>query len=182
AIRMGDLADDATLAARRLAVFSFSAYASAAYLKRHGVPPEPEALMEHDALLLLSRTGEPVPWVLTRGEERWEGVPPGRATANSPELLLRLARQGAGITMAPDLVVDPFVRSGDLVQVLPDWKAPVEAAWAVFPGRRLMPARTRAFLDTLQAEFASPKCQERQAQVDQHRKAGRSDQKVRSEK
>jgi len=45
-----------------------------------------------------------------------------------------------------------------------------------------MPARTRAFLDTLQAEFASPKCQERQAQADQRRKASRSDQKVRSEK
>jgi DNA-binding transcriptional LysR family regulator len=182
AIRMGDLTDDASLAARRLAVFSLSAYASAAYLKRRGVPPEPEALMEHDALLLLSRTGEPVPWVLTRDEERWEGIPPGRATANSPELLLRLALQGAGITMAPDLVVYQFVRAGDLVQVLPDWKAPGNAAWAVFPGRRLMPARTRAFLDTLQAEFASPKCQERQAQVDQRRKAGRSDQKVRSEK
>jgi len=155
AIRMGDLTDDASLAARRLAVFSLSAYASAAYLKRRGVPPEPEALMEHDALLLLSRTGEPVPWVLTRDEQRWEGIPPARATANSPELLLRLARQGAGITIAPDHVVEFFVRAGELVPVLPDWKAPAVAVWAVFPGRRLMPARTRAFLDTLLVAFAA---------------------------
>src|SRR5664279_1525644 len=71
AIRMGDLPDDASLAARRLAVFSASLYASPAYLKRRGVPTEPEALLEHDALRLLSRTGEPLAWELARGEERW---------------------------------------------------------------------------------------------------------------
>jgi len=42
--------------------------------------------------------------------------------------------------------------------VLPGWKAPAVAAWAVFPGRRLMPARTRAFLDTLQADSQVQKC------------------------
>ena len=91
AIRMGELRDDASLAARRLAVFTVSLYAAPAYLARRGTPPEPEALMEHDALRVLARTGDPMPWVLTRGEQRWEGIPPGRATANSPELLMRLA-------------------------------------------------------------------------------------------
>ena len=33
--------------------------------------------MEHDALRLLARSGEPMTWVLTRGDARWEGVPPG---------------------------------------------------------------------------------------------------------
>ena len=65
AIRMGDLRDDASLAARRLAVFTGSLYAAPAYLARRGTPPEPEALMEHDALRILARTGEPMPWVLT---------------------------------------------------------------------------------------------------------------------
>ena len=32
--------------------------------------------MEHDALRILARTGEPMRWVLTRGEQRWEGTPP----------------------------------------------------------------------------------------------------------
>ena len=180
AIRMGDLADDATLAARRLVVFSRGVYASPAYLKRRGVPSEPEALMEHDALHLLSRSGEPVPWILTRGEERWEGIPPGRATANSPELLIGLARQGAGITITSDLFVYRCVSVGELVQVLSDWKPPETAAWAVFPGRRLMPARTRAFLDTLQAELEGPECQQHQAQADQLKKTlARSDEEVR---
>ena len=43
------------------------------------------------------------------------------------------------------------LQRGELRRVLPDWHPPSIAAWAVFPGRRLMPAKTRAFLDMLQA-------------------------------
>ena len=153
ALRMGELPDDASLAARRVAVFSTGLYASPAYLKRRGRPPEPEALMEHDALRLLSRNGDPAPWVLTRGVARWEGTPPGRATANAPELLMRLARLGAGITSAVNHFAEPHVRSGELEPVLDDWSLPPAPAWAVFPGRRLMPARTRVFVDFLVETF-----------------------------
>lgn len=165
AIRMGELADDASLAARRLAAWSAGLYAAPAYLARRGTPSEPEALMEHDALRLLARTGDPAPWVLTRGGERWEGIPPGRATANSPELLIRMARAGAGIVVAKHHFADPYVQAGELAAVLPEWQAPPIDAWAVFPGRRLMPARTRAFVDTLAAKFSGPECQAFDAQV-----------------
>lgn len=159
AIRMGDLADDATLAARHLADLSQGLYAAPDYLAQRGVPPEPEALMEHDTLQLLTRTGEPKPWVLMRGQERWEGVPTARARANSPELLIRLARAGAGVAIVADHFAEAYVRSGELVPLLVDWYPPRSPAWAVFPGRRLMPARTRVFLDALQAEFTGPRCQ-----------------------
>lgn len=167
AVRIGDLPDDASLAARRLAVFSVGLYASPDYIARRGVPPEPEALMEHDALRLLARNGEPAPWLLRRAEMRWEGTPPGRASANSPELLVRLARSGAGITMLSDHFAEPYVRSGELAQVLADWSLPAVTAWAVFPGRRLMPTRTRVFLDAMLAEFSGPRCQQKEAQVAQ---------------
>ena len=173
AIRMGDLPDDASLAARRVAVFSVGLYASPSYLAQHGVPPEPEALMEHDALLLLRRNGEPAPWRLSRAESRWEGTPPGRATANSPELLLKFARAGAGIAILSDHIAEPHVRSGELVQVLADWELPAVTAWAVFPGRRLMPTRTRVFLDAMQAEFSGPRCQQVEAQIDQGKRERR---------
>jgi len=169
AIRMGDLPDDSTLAARRLASFAGGLYASPAYLQRRGEPSEPEALMEHDTLRLLARSGEPIPWVLLRGDQRWEGIPPGRATANSPDLMLRMACHGAGITVAAHHFAEPFVRAGELAPVLEAWSAPPVAAWAVFPGRRLMPARTRVFLDTLEAEFSGPKCQALIAQEQQTR-------------
>ena len=170
AVRIGDLPDDASLAARRLAVFSVGLYASPDYIARRGVPSEPEALMEHDALRLLARNGEPTPWLLSRAEMRWEGTPPGRASANSPELLVRLARSGAGITMLSDHFAEPYVRSGELVQVLADWSLPAVPAWAVFPGRRLMPTRTRVFLDAMLAEFSGPRCQQKEAQVAQSKR------------
>ena len=169
AIRMGSLPDDATLAARQLAVFSNSLYASPTYLARRGTPADPEALMAHETLRLLSRSGEPAHWTLTRGETRWEGLPPGRATINSPEVLTRLACADAGIAMLVDHFADPYLRSGQLAQVLPEWSAPSHAMFAVFPGRRLMPSRTRVFLDAMAEEFAGPKCQAAQDRLAQGR-------------
>ena len=121
--------------------------------------------MQHDTLRILGRTGDPMPWTLARGDGRWEGVPPGRATANSPELLLRMAREGAGITLINDHFALPYLERGELVQVLPEWRPPPVTAWAVFPGRRLMPARTRVFLDALVAKFTGPDCQAIEASV-----------------
>jgi DNA-binding transcriptional LysR family regulator len=158
ALRMGSLGDDAMLAARLIARFSIGLYASPAYIKERGMPSEPEALMEHDGLRILTRTGEPHRWELSRGEQRWEGVVPGRAVANSPELLIRLARSGAGIAAVTDHFAMPYVRDGELVPVLQDWALPETECWAVFPGRRLMPARTRLFLDALAAQFSAPEC------------------------
>ena len=159
AVRMGELRDDATLAARRIASFTSGLYAAPSYVARRGVPAEPEALMEHDALRVLARTGDPQVWTLVRGEARWEGIPPGHATANSPELLMRMALGGAGIAMIHDAFAVPYLERGELVQVLPDWSTPPVAASAVFPGRRLMPAHARAFVDALVAKFAGQECQ-----------------------
>ncbi|MBA4109627.1 MAG: LysR family transcriptional regulator [Leptothrix sp. (in: Bacteria)] len=167
AIRMGDLADDSTLAARRLATFTAGLYASPSYLARRGQPSEPEALMEHDGLRLLGRNGDPVPWVLQRDPARWEGIPPGRATANSPDVLMRMALAGAGITLVSDYFAEPHVRAGTLLPVLPDWRPPTTDAWAVFPGRRLMPARTRVLLDEVQAALSGPQCQAEEHRIEE---------------
>jgi len=154
AIRMGDLPDDALLAARKLTEFQAGLYAAPDYLAEHGDPTNPDDLNRHKALRLLARNGEAAPWELTHGTESWTGLPPGAATANSPELLIKLAIAGAGIASAPDYFALPAVRNGRLRRVLPDWHLPSHSAWAVFPGRRLMPAKTRAFLDMLLVAMA----------------------------
>jgi DNA-binding transcriptional LysR family regulator len=153
AIRMGDLPDDATLAARRLATFSVGLYASPAYVKRRGRPKQPDDLLEHDALCILARNGGPAPWRLTRGKEVWEKSLAPTAMVNSPELLLGLARQGAGITLVSDHFASSQLGDGSLQRILPDWSLPEVDGWAVFPGRRLMPAKTRVFLDALETDF-----------------------------
>ncbi|RLJ65133.1 LysR family transcriptional regulator [Sulfurisoma sediminicola] len=155
AVRMGELPDDTLLAARRIAVFSRGLYAAPAYLAERGAPLVPEELLQHDALHQTGRDDEPAAWVLLQGEQQWQGTPPGRAAANSPELLINLARAGSGIAAAPDVFAAPSVRRGELRRVLPDWCLPATTAWAVFPGRRLMPAKTRAFIDMLEAALGT---------------------------
>jgi DNA-binding transcriptional LysR family regulator len=156
AVRMGNLPDDAMLAARRIAVFPSGLYAAPSYLAERGDPVSPDDLAQHDALTLLGRNGEPVGWTLTCGERKWEGVPSGRTAANAPDLLINLARAGAGIAAVPDYFAAPSLHRGELRRVLPDWHMPSHIAWAVFPGRRLMPAKTRAFIDMLEAALAGP--------------------------
>ena len=92
-----------------------------------------------DRIGLLGRNGEATGWTLVCGERTWEGAPPARMVANAPDLLINLARAGAGIAAVPDYFAAPSVRRGELRRVLPDWCMPSHTAWAVFPGRRLMP-------------------------------------------
>ncbi|HYR37299.1 MAG TPA: LysR family transcriptional regulator [Burkholderiales bacterium] len=154
ALRVGELRDDAALAARPIVELHGGLYASPAYLESHGTPKEPEDLLAHHAVHSLSRTGEALPWVLMRGKARWEGLPPARAIVNSPDLMLRLAIDGTGITLAEHRRVEPYLKAGEVVRVLPEWSLPRAPLWAVFPGRKLMPARTRIFIDALAARFA----------------------------
>jgi DNA-binding transcriptional LysR family regulator len=70
-------------------------------------------------------------------------------SANSPEFLIRMVRAGAGIAAVPDHFALADVRSGRLRRVLPGWSLPSPTMSAVFPGRKLMPAKTRVFIDML---------------------------------
>lgn len=160
ALRIGDLPDDALLVARKLAAMSNGLYASPAYLAQHGEPRTPQELEHHKGVLIMQRNHEPLGWSLSRGEERWEGVPPSTFAANSPGFLVRMACAGCGIVAVLDRFAQPRVQAGELRRVLPDWCLPPDVAWAVFAGRRLMPTKTRAFIEMLQialAEDAPPK-------------------------
>jgi DNA-binding transcriptional LysR family regulator len=169
AIRMGALTDDAQLAARRLAVFTTGLYAAPSLLREHGEPLAPEALRTMPALMLLSRSGDPVPWQLSMRDDaplaaprspgakpRREGaaiaqaiIPQQHVRANSPDVLIRLARSGAGVVAVADFFAEPYLLRGELQRILPDWCLPDADCWAVFPGRRLMPAKTRAFIEMM---------------------------------
>jgi DNA-binding transcriptional LysR family regulator len=78
-------------------------------------------------------------------------LPSGRITANSPGLLIQLACAGSGIVAVPELAAAPSVRRGELSRVLPDWSLVGDVCWAVFPGSKLMPAKTRVFIEMVRA-------------------------------
>jgi DNA-binding transcriptional LysR family regulator len=153
AIRMGNLPDDASLAARRVTTSTIKLYASPQYTTLRGLPEHPDDLFKHDLLSLPPRLNGMIRWELLRGKARWERELPVKLLANSPELLLRMAATGVGIAASTELFAAQFLQTGELVRVLPEWAFPQVTGWAVFPGRRLMPAKTRVFLDMLETAF-----------------------------
>ncbi|MFS2008180.1 LysR family transcriptional regulator [Duganella sp. CT11-25] len=153
AIRMGNLPDDATLAARRITFSSLALYASPLYNGLRGLPEHPDDLFKHDLLSLPPRLNGLIRWTLLRGKTTWERELPVRLLANSPELLVRMASTGIGIGASTEAIARPYLQTGELVRVLPEWAFPQVTGWAVFPGRRLMPAKTRVFIDMLEAAF-----------------------------
>jgi DNA-binding transcriptional LysR family regulator len=167
AIRMGELQDDAQLAARRLALLATGLYAAPSLLREHGEPLTPEALAALPGLMLRSRSGDPLAWELTPpagpggspAPPPVRVLPPRRSRANSPELLIRLAREGAGVALAARFFAAAYVQRGELQAVMPAWTMADAPVWAVFPGRRLMPAKTRVFIDRLMRTLSSPQAQ-----------------------
>ena len=151
ALRIGNLPDDATLVARKLASMSNSLYASPDYLALHGEPQTPEELVHHKGALILRSNNEYLGWTLLKGKARWDGAPQCAFAANSPGLLVRMASAGCGIVGVHDRFAATRLKSGELRRVLPQWSLPSDPAWAVFAGRKLLPTKTRAFIDMLQA-------------------------------
>lgn len=94
----------------------------------------------------------------TPDEATWEGLPAHRVLANSPVMLVSLAQAGLGVALLTDLVVRDAVQAGTLLRLLPDWHHAPVPAWAVFPERRLMPAKTRALIEVL--DLAMAPCRE----------------------
>ncbi|MES2317426.1 MAG: LysR family transcriptional regulator [Pseudomonadota bacterium] len=150
AIRMGDLPEDSSLHARRVALEKVALYAAPSYIARRGMPQHPDELLQHDLLCMATRDGGAKSWTLTKGKTVWERDLPARLAANSPDLLARIACTGAGIAASSHLFAEGSVEKGELVRVLPEWSLPEVTGWAVFPGRRLMPAKTRVFLDMME--------------------------------
>jgi DNA-binding transcriptional LysR family regulator len=149
AIRVGGETLDMQLTTRHLVDIGIGLYASPSYIRRAGEPDAPDALAHHNTLVLHSAGGI-VPWRLEKeGEVIAADISRRRVSTNSYELLLRLARSDAGIAALPDIFAQSYVAKGELQRVLPAWQLPPAMARAVFPSRKLMPRKTRVFLDAL---------------------------------
>lgn len=143
------LPDDSTLVATKLHDMRINLYASAAYLNRFGAPKAPSDLMAHNCLPLMSSQGESVAWKLNSPFGQWQGMPPSQLTSNSLATQRALAASGMGIVALPEVLASECVAKLQLVQVLPEWSLPSVTVWCVTPGRRLMPLRTKVFIEML---------------------------------
>ncbi|WP_338847230.1 LysR family transcriptional regulator [Massilia sp. W12] len=152
ALRMGELRDEASLAARRLATLEPGLYAAPEWIARHGPILHPSQLPQYDMLCIPIRSDETPLLRLQKGAEVWESAIKPKVLANSPEILMRLAIAGLGIAFGSDFMAAQL-RGQPLQRILPEWSMPKVDVWAVFPGRRLMSAKTRVFLDWIAQRF-----------------------------
>jgi DNA-binding transcriptional LysR family regulator len=59
--------------------------------------------------------------------------------------------------LEPDFIVGSELKRGKLVPVLESFEAPASPIYAVYPSRRFLPAKVRAFVDFLVERFAGAK-------------------------
>ena len=145
-LRIADM-PDSSLRARRLGDVKLHVIASPSYLAERGRPTHPSDLGAHNCLCY---SNAPTPDV-------WRFAGPGqqnvviqvraRITVNSGDAMLPALRAGIGIARLPDFIVGDGLASGELEEVLIDWRPPPLGLHLVTPPSRLRPARVEALLD-----------------------------------
>ena len=153
AVRLGAL-PDSSLIVRQVALLSVGLYAAPVYLKRHGDPGKPAELNAHARLHLLHvhDSGE---WPLRSGRRRVViGKKGARVCVNNMTMLRNLLRLGRGIGVMDEVMAAADVKNGMLRRVLPDWTLPPVAVSVLTPGR-LIPAKTRVFIELLAQQFVA---------------------------
>jgi len=76
-----------------------------------------------------------------------------RIVANDPEAICRAALMGLGAAMIAVPFVERHLKSGALQRLLPDWHSDLGAISIYYASRKLLPAKTRAFIDYITAAF-----------------------------
>lgn len=154
-VRIGTLADS-SLVARRLAPVRRAICASPAYLERHGRPAAPEDLARHRCLIY-SYLESPRVWRFHGpGGARRVGVS-GPLESNTGEVLAEAAAAGLGIVRIPSFIACDLLSAGRLVEILTEWpENRTSALHAVYPARRHLAPKVRAFVDFLAARIGDP--------------------------
>jgi len=151
---------DARVVARRIADNRRLLVAAPAYLARAGTPRVPQDLMRHNCIGIRQGDEAYGLWRLTGtrpGDHRTVAIRTrGTLTTNDGEIAVNWALDGHGILLRAEWDVARYVRSGRLVQVLPDYATPAADIYAVYPQRHQGSARVRAFVDFFAKSFAAP--------------------------
>lgn len=151
AVRIGDLDDSATLAARRLGTQHQWVCAAPAYLARCGTPVAPEDLARHDCIGML-RDDRAEPWRFTpkaAGKAGHHVKIAARLRLSALEAVTAAAKAGMGLAQLPAWLVEDAVAAGELTRVLIEYEPDGLPVHAVWPATRQMTARLRAVIDAL---------------------------------
>jgi len=139
---------DSTLVVRRIAPARILAVAAPDYLRRRGTPRKPEDLRKHDCLVDTNFRDQ-ARWRFRKGKRTDIITVKGPFRVNDPEAICKLAVAGYGVALVPELVAREALQSGALHEVLAGTVALHWSILAVYPRRRYLPFRVRAYVDHL---------------------------------
>ncbi|HSG77735.1 MAG TPA: LysR family transcriptional regulator [Burkholderiales bacterium] len=154
AVRIAEL-KDSSLAARKLAPNRRVVCASPAYLRAHGEPKTPQDLAKHNCLVASWEHGFAMTWEYKsptgkRGTVRVTG----RYACDNWEVLRDWAVAGLGVALKSTWDVRRQLEEGSLVPLLSGYDFGTDVGiYAMYPHRRHLPAKTRAFIDFLAESF-----------------------------
>jgi DNA-binding transcriptional LysR family regulator len=161
-IRIGALGDSA-LIAKKLAPHRRVLVASPDYLRERPAIRTPEELAGHECLAFAF---QPTSAWYYREPGKGTGDPreiqvSGHLRANDSETLRDCASSGLGVALLPTWAVSDDMRSGRLISLLPELEwliagGPERAIWAVYPPKRIVSPKVKAFISFMERRFGHP--------------------------
>jgi DNA-binding transcriptional LysR family regulator len=135
----------------------FATAASPVYLDRHGRLEHPSELLRHACLRGRFASGTMTPWEFERDGDVVRVDPTGPLQVRigaAADLAVNAAIAGTGIVHIFEDWLRPHLESGVLEPVLEPWWQRFSGPFLYYPGRRLIPAPLRAFVDFIKASAA----------------------------
>jgi DNA-binding transcriptional LysR family regulator len=154
-IRIGGAPDPSAVAVR-LAANRRVVCATPDYLARCGTPQTLDDLAQHNCLAFNLQGGQQRGWYFQREGKTVIVKVNGTLDCNDGQLLHRWASEGLGLAWRSTWEIESQLASGELVTVLDDYALPNYDILAVYMQQRHLPARVRAFIETLKAAYARP--------------------------
>lgn len=127
--------------------------ASPDYLARNGRPQHPRDLLRHACIRGRFASGTMTAWEFTQNGETLRIEPTGPLIVRvgaATELAVDAALAGVGILQLFEGWLQPHFTTGVLEPVLQGWWQSFSGPYLYYPGRRLLPAPLRAFVDYIQ--------------------------------
>jgi DNA-binding transcriptional LysR family regulator len=133
----------------------FAAAASPAYLAQRGRPQHPRELLEHNCMRARFASGALIHWEFQRDGETVRIEPTGSLlvqVGGALDLVVDAAVNGLGIVYLFEDWLKPYLERGELEPVLEPWWPQFPGPFLYYPGRRLLPAPLRAFVDFIRSD------------------------------
>lgn len=130
--------------------------ASQDYLWAHPAITQPDDLKQHNGILIRSpQTGRVRSWQLTHRDRQHSPLMlQARMTMSDSEAACATAMQGLGIALVSMPFAVGYLQAGTLQRVLPDWFVDDGNISIYYAEHKLLPGKTRAFVDFVIEQFA----------------------------